>query len=39
MPDVAKLKKKAAELELKKHGAKPVKVEQKVTAKWIEACK
>ncbi|HVO23620.1 MAG TPA: DUF3617 family protein, partial [Candidatus Margulisiibacteriota bacterium] len=29
----------AADLELKKHGAKPVKVEQKVTAKWIEACK
>jgi hypothetical protein len=29
----------AADLELKKRGAKPVKVEQKVTAKWIEACK
>jgi len=29
----------AADLELKKAGAKPVKVEQKVTAKWIEACK
>ena len=28
-----------ADLELKKAGAKPVKVEQKVSAKWIEACK
>jgi hypothetical protein len=29
----------AADLELKKAGAKPQKVAQKVTAKWIEACK
>jgi len=28
-----------AELELKKRGAKPVKVEQTVSGKWIEACK
>ena len=28
-----------AELELKKRGAKPVKVEQTVSGKWIETCK
>lgn len=28
-----------AELELKKRGAKPVKVEQTVSGKWLEACK
>lgn len=28
-----------AELELKKRGAKPVKVEQTFSGKWIEACK
>ena len=28
-----------ADLQLKKPGAKPVKVAQKVSAKWLEACK